>query len=172
MWRGCRIFRTACGATETNQEALSFLKIVTRGGDFLGAEAGERLNDALLLLGSRARVVKGFGMTELCSTAVTCTTDHNPPGSVGRPLPFNEACAVVGRTVGESEAEPATFVVLRGSLDNQQIVRSVLLETCAEELAECAIPAEISFVGQLPLTAAGKVDYRALERMALDGLGA
>lgn len=79
---------------------------------------------------------------------------------------------MVGRTVGESEAEPVAFVVLRGSLDNQQIVRSVLLETCAEELAECAIPAEISFVGQLPLTAAGKVDYRALERMALDGLGA
>lgn len=246
------------------QKDLSFLEIVACGGDFLKPDAEKRLNAMLEQAGSSAKVIKGFGMTELCSTAVTCTPGRNPLGSVGLPLPLNEVmilgveddrpvghdetgqicvsgpslmkgylnneeatqnaifglggrrwirtgdagyvdeegnlyvtgrikrmfmraqakiypevieaviagnefireCAVVGRRIGENEAEPVAFAVLSRSNVSKGAVRETALEVCRRDLAPHIVPVELVFVDALPLTPAGKIDYRALEEMA------
>lgn len=246
------------------QKNLSFLEIVACGGDFLKPDAEKRLNSMLEQAGSPAKVIKGFGMTELCSTAVTCTPDHNPLGSVGLPLPLNEVrilgieddqpmvhgetgqicisgpslmkgylnneeatrkvifsldgkrwirtgdagyvdedgnlyvtgrikrmfmraqakiypeiieaviagnefireCAVVGRRIGENEAEPVAFAVPSSSDTDEEKGRKSVFEVCRHDLAPHIVPVEIVFIDALPLTPAGKIDYRALEEMA------
>lgn len=245
------------------QKNLGFLEIVACGGDFLKPDAEKRLNAMLEQAGSPAKVIKGFGMTELCSTAVTCTPGHNPIGSVGLPLPLNEvrilgiedgqpmdrgetgqicisgpslmkgylnnekatrkvifnldgkrwirtgdagyvdedgnlfvtgrikrsfmrkkakvypefieavisehelvrSCAVVGRVVDENEADPVVFAVPHSDCD-ESFLREELSKVCVDRLAEFAVPVEIIFMEALPLTPAGKIDYRALEEMA------
>lgn len=246
------------------QKNLSFLEIVACGGDFLKPDAEKRINDSLARMGSSVKVIKGFGMTELCSTAVTCTPEHNPTGSVGLPLPLNEVkilgieddaplgvgetgqiyitgptvmkgylhnqedtekaifrmdgkrwmrtgdaghldeegnlyvtgrikrmfmrtqakiypeiieavisgnatvkdCAVIGRRLGENEAEPVAFVVANVSSQDEETIASKVFEKCRCALAPHIVPVEIKFIDSLPMTDAGKVDYRALEEMA------
>ena len=243
---------------------LDFLEIVACGGDFLKPEAENRLNDMLASLGSSAKVIKGFGMTELCSTAVTCTPNHNPVGSVGFPLPLNEVrilsiedntplpsgetgqiciagpslmrgylnnkeatdeaifmmdgkrwmrtgdaghldeegnlfvtgrikrmfmraqakiypeiieavvsgsdgikeCAVIGRRIGDNEAEPVAFAVAETKTVSEERIAEKILLNCKHVLAPHIVPTEIIFIDFLPVTPAGKVDYRALEEMA------
>lgn len=243
---------------------LSFLEIVACGGDFLKPDAEKRLNAMLGQMGSPAKVIKGFGMTELCSTAVTCTPGHDPVGSVGLPLPLNEVrilgveddhpldqgetgqicitgpslmrgylndeaatekvifdldgkrwirtgdagyldqagnlyvtgrikrmfmraqakiypeviesivsengfireCAVIGKRIGENESEPVAFAVTSDSDAGEDVVREAVFEACRRDLAPHVVPVKIIFMDALPLTSAGKIDYRALEEMA------
>lgn len=246
------------------QKDLSFLEIVACGGDFLKPDAEKRLNAMLKEAGSTANVIKGFGMTELCSTAVTCMPDHNPVGSVGLPLPLNEIkilgieddqpmghgetgqicisgpslmkgylnneeatrkvifdldgkhwirtgdagyvdneenlhvtgrikrafmraqakvypeiiesvitenkfireCAVIGRKIGENEAEPIAFAVPSNPDANDEERRKSVFEVCRHNLASHFVPVEVIFIDALPMTPAGKVDYQALEKIA------
>ncbi|MCR5479573.1 MAG: acyl--CoA ligase [Ruminococcus sp.] len=60
---------------------------------------------------------------------------------------------------------PIAFVVLNEKAD-KQTAKSELHDLCKRELPEYAQPVDFVFIDELPLTLIGKVDYRALEKMA------
>lgn len=68
---------------------LSCLITVGLGGDGLNIPLEERINDFLCAHGSKAKVIKGYGMTEVCATAILEESYANKVGSVGIPLPAN-----------------------------------------------------------------------------------
>lgn len=77
-----------------------------------------------------------------------------------------EKCCVVGikdceHGVGQI---PVAFVVLRANAD-RECVRIRIMELCKAQLPVYSHPRKIVFKDELPYTTAGKVDYRALEKM-------
>lgn len=68
---------------------LSCLKTIAVGGDGMNEKLELALNDFLQKHNSVAEVLKGYGMTEVCATAVTCYANSNKRGSVGIPLVKN-----------------------------------------------------------------------------------
>lgn len=60
---------------------------------------------------------------------------------------------------------PVVFAVLNGEC-NTTAIKEELFELCQKELPEYAQPVDFRFKEALPLTAIGKVDYRALEKEA------
>lgn len=64
---------------------LSFLLTLVSGGDGMSAETEERLNALLLSRGAK-RVAKGYGMTEVVSSATFTFDRCNEAGSIGIPL--------------------------------------------------------------------------------------
>lgn len=77
--------------------------------------------------------------------------------------PSVKICSVVGRKDGERGYLPIAFVVPDSS-ESQKDILDQLKVLCKELLPENAIPYEFRFVESLPLTSAGKVDYRELEK--------
>jgi len=63
------------------------------GGDAIAIGTENEVNQFLKAHGSKYPITKGYGMTELCSSAVTCMGDVNKPGSVGIPLVKNTVSA-------------------------------------------------------------------------------
>ncbi len=74
-------------------------------------------------------------------------------------------CAVVGMKIRTdlTGQVPVAFIV---TSDNQQIIEEQCFHTCKKNLSNHCIPEKIFFLPQLPLTPIGKVDYRALEKLA------
>ena len=68
---------------------LSRIKTLAAGGDGMNESLEMRLNRFLESHGSTAIVIKGYGMTEVCSSAVTAWGEHSKIGSVGFPLVKN-----------------------------------------------------------------------------------
>lgn len=68
---------------------ISSLKQCGVGGDGMTPEKEEKLNAYFQEHGSNINVLKGYGMSELCATAVTCLAGVNKIGSVGIPLIHN-----------------------------------------------------------------------------------
>ena len=81
--------------------------------------------------------------------------------------PAVKQCAVVGKPDGARGYLTIAYVVLHGG--NAQQVRNELTGLCCKELPETSWPYTYHFVDELPITPAGKVDYRTLERMAAEG---
>lgn len=81
--------------------------------------------------------------------------------------PSVNACAVVGLANGEKGFLPIAYVVLKDSAQGEDI-RKDLAELCTEELHGNSQPYAYHFMDKLPTTPAGKVDFRALERMAAE----
>lgn len=72
---------------------ISYLLNSGSGGDAITIGAENEVNLFLKSHGSKYPLSKGYGMTELCSTACTCMGDANKPGSVGIPLVKNTISA-------------------------------------------------------------------------------
>lgn len=72
---------------------ISYLLNTGSGGDAITLGAEEEVNGFLKSHGSKYALSKGYGMTELCSTACTCMGEVNKPGSVGIPLIKNTISA-------------------------------------------------------------------------------
>lgn len=72
---------------------MSFLQNGGSGGDAITIGAESEVNHFLESHGSKYPLAKGYGMTELCSTACTCMGQVNKPGSVGIPLIKNTISA-------------------------------------------------------------------------------
>ena len=76
-------------------------------------------------------------------------------------------CAVVG--VSDTEhmqgQKPIAFVVLNEEAKPSSVITE-LIEKCEKGLPDYSQPADYQFITQIPLTLIGKVDYRALEKMA------
>lgn len=81
--------RYLCSSKITEKMDLSFFITVAVGGDSLSTELEERMNQFLASHGCKYQTLKGFGMTELSSGAVTASPLANAVGSVGAPLVIN-----------------------------------------------------------------------------------
>ena len=68
---------------------LSFVKSVSAGGDGLTEEIEKRINTFLSEHNSKAKLLRGYGMTEVGASAVTNFNSSSKVGSVGIPLPKN-----------------------------------------------------------------------------------
>lgn len=68
---------------------LSFLKTLAVGGDGLNDKLEEQINDFLKKHNANIPITKGYGMTEVCATAVTEYSYCNKVGSVGIPMVKN-----------------------------------------------------------------------------------
>lgn len=65
---------------------LSFLQSPGSGGDGILASQEEKINEFLKSHNSNSKLIKGYGMSEVSSSACTCTTNANELTSVGIPL--------------------------------------------------------------------------------------
>ena len=62
---------------------------------------------------------------------------------------------------------PVVFIVPKLEfIGEEDEIKQQLTTLCKTELPEYAQPIDFKFIEALPLTSIGKVDYRALERMA------
>ena len=68
---------------------LSFFVTAGAGGDGMTSELEAALNGLLRQHNSKGLVLKGYGMTEVCASAVTCFSYSCKNDSVGLPLPRN-----------------------------------------------------------------------------------
>ena len=65
---------------------LSFLRSPGSGGDGILASSEEKVNEFFKSHNSSSKLIKGYGMSEVSSSACTCTTSANELTSVGIPL--------------------------------------------------------------------------------------
>ena len=81
--------------------------------------------------------------------------------------PALHECGVVCITSMECMYKPVAFCVMNDNKgENQSIIEQELLEQCRKELPAFAVPVSFIFMDELPRSAHGKVDYRALEEEA------
>lgn len=83
--------------------------------------------------------------------------------------PAVKDCAVVGVPNEERGFLPVAFIKLKGKCQRDETVSENIYRICRENLKANSQPHELFFVEEFPHTRAGKVDYRALERMAAEG---
>ena len=74
-----------------------------------------------------------------------------------------ELCCVVGIPDAERINYPKAYVVLKGTKNEE--IKDEIIQTCKQQLPAYMIPDEIEFLDDLPRTARGKIDYRALENL-------
>ena len=77
-----------------------------------------------------------------------------------------KACAVACISDPDYKYIPVAFVVGDGTPHAQ--LRDGILRRCADQMSSHNSPKKLIFVDKLPVTPAGKTDYRALERMAAE----
>lgn len=82
---------------------LSHLKLVASGGDHISPDLEVKLNNFLEEHNSKAKFVKGYGMTELSSSACTCLENVNEISSVGVPLVKNSISIFDPETLEEKK---------------------------------------------------------------------
>ena len=75
-------------------------------------------------------------------------------------------CCVIGVADEIRINFPKAFVVLNDNRVNQEEISKEIMKLCEDNLPKYMIPEEIIYRTDLPRTARGKVDYRALEKEA------
>lgn len=112
---------------------MSFLITAGMGGDTLSRETEQEVNQRLAGQGCRHSVMKGYGMTELCATALTTSDSANAPGSIGIPLVNNNVKFIdtdtgeelpVGRTGEMLISGPS---VMLGYLNNKEETEKTII---------------------------------------------
>ena len=71
---------------ELKNESLKYLKTPSGGGAPLSKKLEVEVNDFFKSHGCNAKIIKGYGMTELSSSCITTQNNVNSVGSVGVPL--------------------------------------------------------------------------------------
>lgn len=71
---------------------MSYLITIAAGGDGLNEKNENEINEFLTRHNSKAKLLKGYGMTEVCASAVTNFNNYTKIGSVGIPLVKNNVC--------------------------------------------------------------------------------
>lgn len=75
-----------------------------------------------------------------------------------------ERCAFIGKRNGNLGYLPILYIVpIVGSLKDE--IEKGIMDLCKDNLKENLYPAQIIYIEKLPITKAGKVDYRKLEEM-------
>lgn len=96
------------------------------------------------------------------------------PDRVEKTLEAHEAvevaCVVKSSADNEPEVKLAAYVVLKEKYrsDGARIEKE-LRDLCKSELLEYSLPSKYEFIDAMPLTAVGKIDFRALEKLAGQG---
>lgn len=115
---------------------LSFLRMVTYGGDSMDINDEIRINEFLIEHKSPCILTKGHGMSETCGCASYATSEYNKLGSVGIPMP-NTIYAIVnpetkelvkfedGQETIEGELIISSRTITPGILDDKEIVPHV-----------------------------------------------
>ncbi len=106
--------RYLCTSKITEKMDLSHFVTVAVGGDSLSAELEIQMNEYLASHGCKYKTIKGFGMTELASGAVTASPLVNAIGSVGCPLVINNIKIVDTDTLEELTYEQSGEVWISG----------------------------------------------------------
>ena len=65
---------------------LSAVKVVFMGGTYVSPEAKKQFNDYLRSCGSTARIINGYGLSELCGACIIAPSDRTDD-AIGYPLP-------------------------------------------------------------------------------------
>ena len=91
------------------------------------------------------------------------------PDRVEKTLEAHEAvevaCVVKSSADNEPEVKLAAYVVLKQQYrSDSNRIEAELRELCKSELPEYSLPSKYEFIDAMPLTAVGKIDFRALER--------
>lgn len=73
-------------------------------------------------------------------------------------------CVVVKRSDEKRYFILVAFVV--ASVEQWTAIKNEIFELCQKELQNCAVPCEFILIDKLPISNVGKVDYRALEKIA------
>lgn len=115
---------------------LTFLKMVTYGGDSMEVSDENKINKFLQEHNSSCILTKGHGMSETCGCASFATNEYNKLGSVGIPMP-NTTYAIVDpeskkfikfsddKETIEGELLIASKTITPGILDGKEIVPHV-----------------------------------------------
>ena len=93
---------------------LECLKVIAVGGEGAGNALEVDMNRFLKRHGSKAKLLKGYGMTELSASACTGFGDVNALGSVGVPLPRNQVQIVNPDTGMECKYNEIGEICFRG----------------------------------------------------------
>lgn len=80
---------------------LSHIKLAAAGGDGMTLELENKLNDFLQKHGSDAKILNGYGLTEVCSASVASAMYARKLGSVGQPYIHNQIKIVEPNTTKE-----------------------------------------------------------------------
>ena len=96
------------------------------------------------------------------------------PDRVEKTLEAHEAvevaCVVKSSADNEPEVKLAAYVVLKQQYRSDgSRIEAELRELCKSELPEYSLPSKYEFIDAMPLTAVGKIDFRALEKLAGQG---
>ena len=77
-------------ATRTfDSKGLASLDVIWCGGDVCEESLVEQVNAILARRGSRAQLMRGYGLTEICGVCIVNNYDYYCKGSCGRPMPGN-----------------------------------------------------------------------------------
>lgn len=112
---------------------LSFLTMVTYGGDSMDEIDEERVNQFLATHGCKNVLTKGHGMSECCGCATFAANEYNELGTVGIPLPYTIYAIVnpetremirfeEGDEFIEGELILASKTISPGILDEKEII--------------------------------------------------
>lgn len=71
---------------------MHYLITIAAGGDGLNEKLENEINEFLVGHNAEAKLLKGYGMTEVCASAVTNFNNYTKTGSVGIPLVKNNVC--------------------------------------------------------------------------------
>jgi len=93
---------------------LSFLKWASSGGSGLSQERIEKFNLLAEKCHSKAKMLIGYGMTEVCSLACTQMNWNAVAGSVGFPLPHNIISAFDPESMEEKTYNQVGEICMRG----------------------------------------------------------
>ncbi len=96
------------------QADLSFLKTISAGGDRMLVDVQRKINQFLTERGFHKGINVGYGMTEMCSSAITQMEGLNEPGTVGIPLVGNIAAIFDEETEEELPYGEEGELCLRG----------------------------------------------------------
>lgn len=97
-----------------DSKGLGKLDVIWCGGDVCEESLVERVNAILSKYGTRAQLMRGYGLTELCGVCIVNNYDYYKKGSCGRPMP-GSYCAIWDDD-GNALADGAVGeIVVRGS---------------------------------------------------------
>lgn len=68
---------------------LKNLDVIWCGGDVCDEQLVEKIDAILAKYGSRAQLMRGYGLTEVCGVCIVNNYDHYRKGSCGHPMPGN-----------------------------------------------------------------------------------
>lgn len=124
---------------ELSSMDLSFIKMLTYGGDSMNAEDEEKVNDFLREHNCNCLLTKGHGMSEIGGCGSYATNEYNVPSSMGIPMP-NTTYAIVDfntkkpiqfdldSDVIEGEIAISSPVATSGNLDGIEFLKKIDLD--------------------------------------------